>query len=308
MNTCKKKTSKITAAPKVELACKNWSREKKGTQVKAVHKNAQTTEERRRTRRKLNQRRNQDDPSVRTWRPRREFADPTSSGGSFSTARAFSRGGYTKVRWAIAKTGPNRECSTRLASQPRRNTTEGNRPCLPSPSVTPSSSDGLQHQRPEDHTDSRAAGPQHHDKYIFNFQPQHTRYSDSSRTRSEGTTDGEIPGLRKVNALRGTHTSAGRRRSRSARSGRVSLSFLNLAEKRRCFSTTKLSPLFFVLFLECANLIGIAWSSACDMRISRTWFLKTFQSDSRALFNNTSCFKVPSSSCCRTMHMFMLAS
>ena len=42
--------------------------------------------------------------------------------------------------------------------------------------------------------------------------------------------------------------------------------------------------------LECANLIGIGWSSACNLRISRTWFLKTFQSVSRALFNNTSCF------------------
>ena len=28
--------------------------------------------------------------------------------------------------------------------------------------------------------------------------------------------------------------------------------------------------LFFALFLECGNLIGIEWSSACDLRISRT--------------------------------------
>ena len=59
--------------------------------------------------------------------------------------------------------------------------------------------------------------------------------------------------------------------------------------------------------LECAHLFGIASSSACDLRISRTWFLKTFQSVSPALFNNTSCFNAISSSGCRTMHMFMLA-
>ena len=68
-----------------------------------------------------------------------------------------------------------------------------------------------------------------------------------------------------------------------------------------------MSSLFFALFLECGNLIGIARSSACDLRISRIWFLKTFQSVSRALFNNTSCFNVLSWNCCRTMHMFMLA-
>ena len=65
--------------------------------------------------------------------------------------------------------------------------------------------------------------------------------------------------------------------------------------------------LSFALFVECAHLFGIAWSGACDLRISRTWSLKTFQSVSPALFNNTSCFEVPSSSCCRTVHMFMLA-
>ena len=60
-------------------------------------------------------------------------------------------------------------------------------------------------------------------------------------------------------------------------------------------------------FLECGNLNGIARSSACDLRISRTWFLKTFRTVSRALFNNTCCFNALSWSCCRTVLMFMLA-
>ena len=68
-----------------------------------------------------------------------------------------------------------------------------------------------------------------------------------------------------------------------------------------------MSSLFFALFLECGNLFGIARGSACDLRISRTMFLKTFQSVSRALFNNTSCCNALSWNCCRTVHMFMLA-
>ena len=32
--------------------------------------------------------------------------------------------------------------------------------------------------------------------------------------------------------------------------------------------------LYFALFLECANLIGIAWSSACDLRISKNLVLE----------------------------------